>query len=260
VLLTLWAVLVLVVGVTVVARDRLDDGGGGSGQIIGGSSDALSAATTASAIVVPGPGQVRVSGTLSALRLDGAVLQPRLLATPLTITANRGFGNGAELTGVSVGGQPSSIVWDGGRPFALSGAGGIIPDAMTVDLGSDGLRATLGGGAHRLQPGRYRLDTPVAVGTSGIATPRDSVVFDATAGSLLDARGDAGLLLGSDSSRHFLGPGRVDLHGTLDLTDADGARRAPSYLVDAAAYDLTLTPDGSGGWLIDGLIDTRGAP
>lgn len=242
-----------------VASDRLDLGGGGADQIIGGP-DGVVSTTTAPAIVVPGPGQVRVSGALATLRLEGAILQPRLLATPLTITANRGFGNGAELTGVSVDGQPSTIVWDGGRPFVLSGGAGIIPDPLIVDLGPEGLRVTLGRSTHRLEPGTYRLDTPVAVGTSGIATPRDSVVLDASAESLLDARGDAAVMLDPDSPHHFLGPGRVDLQGTFGLTDADGTRQSPSYVVDVAAYDLTITPDGSGGWTIEGLVDSTEPP
>lgn len=257
--LALWAVLVLVIGATVVASDRLDLGGGGADQVIGGP-DGVVTSTTAPTIVVPGPGQVRVSGTLSTLRLDGALLQPRLLATPLTITANRGFGNGAELTGISVDGKPSTIVWDGGRPFALFGGAGIIPDPLIVELGSDGLRVTLGRSAHRLEPGTYRLDTPVGVGTSGIATPRDSVIFDATDESMLAARGDAAVMLSPSSPHRFLGPGRVDLRGFLDLTDADGTRQAPSYEVDVAAYDLTIEPDGSGGWTIEGLVDSSRAP
>lgn len=257
--LAMWSVLIALIGVTVVVADGLDRGGAASDQVIGGPDGTVASTTTAAPVVVPGPGQVRVSGTVSALRLDGAVLDPRSLSTPLTITASRGFGNGAELSGVTVDGKPSTIVWDGGRPFALSGPGGIIPGPVVVEIVPDGLRLTLGGGVHGFAPGTYRLDTPVAVGTSGVATPRDSVVFDASAKSLLDARGDAAITLGAGPPLHLLGPGRVELRGTLALTDAAGTRDATSYLADVAAFDVTISPNDAGGWRVVGLIDTNGA-
>src|SRR3546814_12088322 len=79
----------------------------------------------------------------------------------------------------------------------------------------------LGGGAHALTPGPYQLDTPVAVGTEGIATPRDSVAFTAVEGTLLEARGDASIILG-DGAHRLVGPGRVLIGGALEVTAADG--------------------------------------
>lgn len=258
-LLALWSVLIAILGVTVVVADGLDRGGAGSDQIIGGPDGTVGSTTTSPLVVVPRPGQVHVSGTVTALRLDGAVLDPRTLSTPLIITASRGFGNGAELTDVTVDGQQSTIVWDGGRPFVLSGRGAIVPAPLRLDLVPSGLRLTLGGGTHGLVPGTYRLDTPVAVGTSGVATPRDIVVFDASTESLLDVRGDAAVVLGAGPPLHLLGPGRVELSGTLELTDATGAHEATSYSVEVAAFDLTLSADPGGEWRVVGLIDTNGA-
>lgn len=253
----MWAVLAFTIAVTVVANDRLNAGSNAGDQVVSGPDGNVGSSTTAAGntLVVPGPGQTRVEGTLTALRLEGAVLTPREVPTPLTVVSDRGFGNGGELTGVVVDGKASTIAWDGGRPFVLSSGGALILDPSVADLAPGGLRLTLGGGAHALTPGTYRLDTPVAVGSSGIATPRDSVTFDATSESLFEARGDAGIVFGPDAPRRLLGPGRVQLDGTLDLTDAAGTRTAPTLSVELAAFDLTVTPDGAGVWHIVGLID-----
>lgn len=253
----MWAVLAFTVGVTVVASDRLDLGSRANDQVVSGPDGGVVSTTTlpGDPTVVPGPGQVRVQGTLTALHIEGAVLAPREVPTPLTIVSDRGFGNGGELTGIVVDGKASTIVWDGGRPFVLSSGGAITLDPGVADLVPEGLRLLLGGSAHALAPGTYRLDTPVAVGSSGIATPRDSVVFDASSQSLFEARGDASIVFGPDAPRRLLGPGRVQLEGTLELTNAAGTRTATTLTVELAAFDLTLTPDGAGGWRIAGLVD-----
>jgi hypothetical protein len=263
----MWSILALVVGLTVVIDDRLDHGGGGGGddddddQIVAGPGGTVApgtgepTTTVAPPTVVPGPGQVRVAGRVSAVRLDGAVLEPREVATPLTIVSDRGFGNGGELTGVEIDGEAGSIVWDGGRPFILSSGSALVVGPVAVQAAPEGLRLLLGGSAHALTPGSYRLDTPVAVGSAGIATPRDTVTFVATEHSLFEPRGDAALVVGFDAPRRFTGPGRVQLEGELALTDSTGAHRAASFLSEQAAFDLTFTPTGDGGWLIDGLVD-----
>src|SRR3546814_2676291 len=128
--------------------------------------------------------------------LTGAVLQPREVPTPLTVQSQRGFGNGGQITSVEVEGRASTISWDGGRPLVLSSGGPLVVDPSDVALVGDGMLLVLGGGAHALTPGPYQLDTPVAVGTEGIATPRDSVAFTAVEGTLLEARGDASIILG----------------------------------------------------------------
>jgi len=261
----MWAVLLTVVGLTVVANEQLDLGSGGGDQVVSGPDGTVapgtgdSTTTTAGVEVVPGPGQVRVRGTVTAVHLEGAVLDPRTVPVPLTIVSDRGFGNGGELTGVEVDGQPSSIVWDGGRPFVLSSGEALILDPVVLDLVPEGLRLVLGGGVHGLATGTYRLDTPTAVGTAGIATPRDSVTFTAGPDARFEARGDAALVLGRDGARRVTGPGAVRVEGTLELTDAAGTRAATSHAVDLAAYDLTLTPAPDGGWTIDGLTDADGA-
>lgn len=259
----MWAILALVVGLTVVIDDRLDLGGGAGDQVVsqpdgtvapGGASTTTTAGGDPTA--VPGPGQVHVRGTITAIHLVGAVLDPREVPVPLTIVAEAGFGNGGELTGVLVDGAPSTVVWDGGRPFVLSVGGALVLDPVDVDLVPEGLRLLLGGGTHGLVAGSYHLDTPVAVGSEGIATPHDTVDFEATAESRFEARGNAALVLGPSSPRRLLGPGRVHLEGALERTDAAGTTTATSFDVDAAAFDLTFAPVTGGGWSVDGLVVT----
>jgi hypothetical protein len=266
--LGMWSILAVVVGLTVVVNDRLDlrrDGGSDGDQIVTGPAGTGTAGTGAPAVsepppaVVPGPDQVRVSGRVSAVRLDGAVLDPREVATPLTIVSDRGFGNGGELTGVEIDGKASSVVWDGGRPFVLSSGGPLVVGPVTVEVVPEGLRLLLGGSAHALSPGPYRLDTPVAVGSAGIATPRDTVTFVATGRSLFEPHGDAALVVGFDAPRRFTGPGRIHLEGELTLTDGAGAHPATAFLSEQAGFDLRLSPTGDGGWLIDGLVDESAA-
>lgn len=263
--LGMWATLLVVIGLTVVVDDRLDLGGEGDDQVVSapdGTTGPGAGDTTTSAgdpEVVPGPGQVRVRGIVTAVHIEGAVLDPRDVPVPVTVLSDRGFGNGGELTGVEVDGEASSIVWDGGRPLVLSSGEALVLDPVVLDLTPDGLRLTLGGGVHGLTPGTYRLDTPVAVGTAGIATPRDSVTFTAGPEARFEARGDAALVLGPTGPRRVTGPGSVRLEGTLEVTDAAGARAATSHAVDLAAFDLILTPAPGGGWSIDGLIDSTGA-
>lgn len=251
----MWTALALAVGITLIASGQLDDGRAAGDQVVGGGTTGSPSATD-----VPGPGQVRVQGTVTVALLTDAVPAPRVVSTPLTVMSDRGFGNGGQVTGVEIGDETSEIVWDGGRPFELSGAGGITIDPVTAELVPDGIRLVLGGATHRFVPGTYRLDTPVAVGTSGVATPRDSVSFDASDRTLLSAKGDASLLLDPKVSHQLRGPGRVHLEGVLELTDAAGTRSTTSLTVDRAAFELTFSPDGAGGWTVAGLVDASNRP
>lgn len=236
-----------VVGATVLIYDQLDIGGDGGDQVVSG----------------PGPfpesngttGEAEIHGTVTTVLISDAVLQPRDLPTPLTITSERGFGNGGEITSVEVDGRPSTIVWDGGRPFTLVSGGALLLDPVNVALVPAGLQAVLGQGNHALSPGTYQLDTPVAVGQEGIATPHDSVTFVAGEDTLFEARGDASVIFGPEVPRRFVGPGKLLLSGTIEVTDADGTRTETTITTEVAAFDLTFTPDGNGGWTVDGIFD-----
>ncbi len=251
-----------VVGLTVLIYDQLDVGGDGGDQIVSGpgtgsegEGTTIPSDTEPEPELVPGPGQVILHGSVTAVFIVDAVLQPRDIPTPLTIASERGFGNGGEVTSVEIDGQPSTIVWDGGRPFTLSSGGSLLLDPVDLALVPGGLVAVLGRGNHALTPGTYQLDTPVAVGQEGIATPHDSVTFVAGEGSLFEARGDASVVFGPDAPRRFIGPGKVLLSGTFEVTDADGTHPETTIATEVAAFDLTFTPDGNGGWTVDGIVD-----
>ena len=248
-------------GVTYLASERLDLGGDGGDQVVSGPDGTVApgtgdttTTTGPTGSVVPAPGQTQVTGVVTVVGIDDAVLDPRNVPTPLTVVSDRGFGNGGELTGVTVDGQPASVVWDGGRPFVLVSGGGLELDPVRVDLTPEGLRLTLGGGAHAVQPGSYELDAPVAVGTAGVASARDGVAFTADGSSLFEAKGDAGLVLTGDAPRRFLGPGTVRLEGTLEITDADGTRTVSTIEATSAAFELTLTPVAGGGWSVTATL------
>lgn len=255
--LSMTVILAVTVGLTVLISERLDAGGDGGDQVIGGADGSITPgaeSTTTSGPPVPPAGQVRVTGNLTAVHLDGAVLDPREVATPFTVVSDRGFGNGGELTGVEVEGTEVSIVWDGGRPFVLSSGGAMVLDPVTVDLAPEGVRLALAGAVQGFTPGTYQLDTPVAVGTSGVAGGREAVTFDAGDRSTFAAKGDAALFLGPIKPRHLLGPGTVHLEGTLELTGAGGARPAATLDAATGAFDITLTPVAGGGWTITATL------
>ncbi|MGH9276129.1 MAG: hypothetical protein ACRDZU_15915 [Acidimicrobiales bacterium] len=256
--LTMSVALAAVVGLTVLVHDQLDVGGDGGDQIVSGPGTVP--AGTDGDVLVPGPGQVQVPGAVTAVLIADAVLDPREVPTPLAITSERGFGNGGEVTTVKVDGESSTIVWDGGRPFSLSSGGALLLDPVDLALTPAGLQAVLGRGNHALTPGTYQLDTPVAVGHEGIATPRDAVTFEAVEGTLFEARGDASVVFGPDAPRRFVGPGKVLLGGTFEVTDAGGTHAETALQTGTAAFDLTFTPDGAGGWTVDGIVDQATAP
>jgi hypothetical protein len=250
--LGLSAILLLVVGVTVAVSDGLggDDGDRGSGA--GGGTT-----TTAGSQVLDGEGAIEVAGKVTVVHLEGAVLDPRQVRTPLTISSDRGFGNGGELTGVSVAGKPSSVVWDGGRPFVLSSGPGLRFDPGIVDLVDGKVTLGLQGGVATVLAGGYQLDTPVAVGGSGIATPRESVAFTAGAGARFEAHGDAALELPGDAQHSFTGPGLVHLEGRLEVTTENREQDATTLDLANGPYELTLSPTEGGGWTISGRVQSK---
>lgn len=257
--LSMTAVLVLAAAATVLVYDRLGAGSGAADQRVGsvdGPDDGASTTSTSLGRDEPGlpPGQLTVRGAVTAVHLEGAVLEPRAVATPLTIVADRGLGNGGEVTGVLVEGRPASVVWDGGRPFVLASGGALVLDPVVVDLVPEGLRLALADARHGFTPGTYRLDTPVAVGSAGVAAARDSVTFEAVDSSTFGGAGDAALVLGPDRARRLLGPGRMRLEGSFEVTDADGTRAVSTVDGADVAFDLTLTPLEGGGWTVRGTV------
>ena len=251
------SILAAAAALTVLATvgiGRLDDGGD---QVVGRPPDATASTRPTSpptSAEVPA-GAAQVSGTVTALHLELAVPEPRSVPSPFTITANRGFGNGGTLTGVTVDGTVATIEWDAGRPFVIASGGELVLDPVRMDLTPEGVRLNLADGVHGFAPGTYHLETPVAVGTSGVAHPRETVVFQATAETRFEPRGDAALYLEPGRVHHLRGPGVVHLEGTLDLADASGTRAVTRLDAAEGPFEIALTPlGGDGGWRIDARL------
>ena len=206
-------------------------------------------------------GRCRSAARSRRVHLDGAVLDPREVATPLTITADRGFGNGGRITGVLVDGTPATIEWDAGRPFVLSSGGALVLDPVRMDLAPEGLRLSLADGVHAVRRrARYQLDTPVAVGTSGVAGARESVAFEADDGATLRGRGATRRSSSTaDQPRRLLGPGRRPPRGHPRAhRRLRHARRSRVSTPPTGAFDLTLTPAPGGGWTVEGRLGGDG--
>jgi hypothetical protein len=259
-LVAAWAVAAIGLGAVIV--EGQDDATDGSDQVLdrpdatgAPASPADQGEVTDDPVIRPASGQVRISGTVTVLRLEGALLEPRLVPTPLTVVSDRGFGNGGEITGAQVARRDSEIVWDGGRPFVLSSGPGLVLDPVSVELVPEGLRLLLGGGVHGLEAGEYRLNTPVAVGSGGLATAHDALTFLAGPDTLFAASGDTALVLGPAGPHRFLGPGGIHLEGDLEVLDDRGRSAQSTFDIGEGAFDLVLTPGAAGGWTVTGICD-----
>jgi hypothetical protein len=251
--LTLASIVLLVVAGTVVIHDKLSDDDSTTATTLPGDTTI----TTSGA-----PGATLVAGRVTVVHLTGAVLDPRVLAAPFTMTATRGFGNGAQLPNVRVNGAISNVSWDAGRPFVLSSGPGVELDPSTVDLTPSGFRLLVGDTAASFLSGTYQLDTPVAVGgASTTPTEKDAVTFDVRDGdgAQLQPTGDANIVLApSRGAVHLKGPGRVHLEGSFTVT-VDGKRRsARSVDLRTGPYELVFTPASGGGWIVAGEVQPQG--
>jgi hypothetical protein len=221
-----------------VARST-DDGG-----VVGGDG-----ATTETTLRPLADDQVEVTGVATGITVERVHVER--IDTPLQVTTEAGPGvGGATLFDVEVDGQPSTIEWDGGRPFDLQGAGlGILPQTVNVFAAPTAITFGIPDGAvNGLAPGSYGLATPVAVGAAGLARPLDSVGFAATVESTVVFRGGATT---STLPRQmtFEGPGHVLLQGALHVRNGDDTTvDSPTVELPDGPFELTFTPrpDGSG--------------
>jgi hypothetical protein len=207
-----------------------------------GDDPAIEAPTDADGATVLRADQIEVTGLATAITVEGSTLD--LVATPLTVT-----GGQATIHDVEVDGELVEVVWDGGRPFVLEGAGGLIPQA--VNLFAEPNVITVGfvdEVVNEIEPGSYGLETPVAIGREGVAIARDAVPFSATVESTVVFRGGATTsMLPRELS--FESDGRVILAGGFEVRRPDGTTAAAAGVeLPEGSYRLTATPrpDGTG--------------
>jgi hypothetical protein len=193
---------------------------------------------------VPAPGQAFVTGTVDKLTAEGAQGAPSLISAPFTLTAlERGAGK-ATIENALVAGRRTSIVWSGGTPLPITGTGGQLDlGGSKVDVDATGATWTVDGGARQLKIGTYRAGAPVAVGTTGVATSRDSVEFTADARTVISATG--GVVIKVAPSRlELTGPGKVTATGQLQIRDQASKKPAAGFRFGEGPYTVTLNPEG----------------
>lgn len=231
---------------------RVSDRTGGEGATGGQAGSTLDAGDGGSGGERrPGPGQVRVTGTVTDLVVENAALAP--LPFPLTLQATeRGVGR-ATIQPATIDGRPGAVVvWDSGTPLPIDGPGALDLDGPALVVVTDGqLRVGLDGPARAFPPGTFRLGATVAVGRSGLAQPRDGVQL-ATDGTLLQTTG--GVFIALTGPLRVEGPSALTVRGPLMMERPDGE------VVDIHGLDLRggplvaqLTPTGEG-WHIDALL------
>ena len=189
-------------------------------------------------VVVLPEGQAEVTGTLTRLEAVDALGPP--LDVPLSFTAGS-----AVIDDALVDGRRVTIGWEGGRPFRLSG-GALDLGPSRVTVAADGTATwTVDDGPRLLLPATYRLDAPVAVGTTGLARPVDGVTFIADDETVLDLTGTGPLTVPPRPLR-LTGPGSLTLDGTFEVATRDGTRPAGHVEFGPGPFEVALTPqDGT---------------
>jgi hypothetical protein len=225
-------------GITVALHHRATSGGAPQPVRVGRATT-----TSVPVDIVPAPGQTFVSGTVTSLSADNA--NGPALTPPFTITIPvRGAGS-ADLTGVSVGGKAVEIFWYGGQPLPVSGTGQLAVDGGAVTVDVSGITWTLDGAVRSLAPGHYRLGAPVAVGSGGLATPYQSIAFDAGAGATVQTTGKARVHL-APAAVHLTGPGSITLQGNLQAQTPSGTKPVRQVTFGPGSFSIDLTPVAGG--------------
>jgi len=200
--------------------------------------------------VVPGEGQAFVTGTVTEITAEAAQVRP--LVTPFTVTpVERGIGR-ASIEKALMGGRRVTITWDGGTPLPISGSGELVIGSTRVVVKGDGLTYSLDGAVRSFKPGTYTLGATVAVGTSGIGTPRDGVSFQADDQTVFVSNGPVVVRKGPEKV-DLLGPGKLTVSGTLSVQFPDRSEDARSAAFGGGAYRVTVDP-GPNGLSVDAIF------
>lgn len=230
------AALVLVCDLAVVGVHYLND----HTTLVAGKPKTVQTETTEVA-VVPAAGQAFVTGTLDRLAADNAQVEP--LATPLTITGERGVAN-ITIDKALVGGKRVTINWNGGTPMPISGGGALDLGATHVEVSGDGIVYSLDGAARTFAAGTYSIGTSVGVGATGIATPQDRVTFTADAQTVLTSKGNP--VIKTDVGKvDLLGPGKLRASGKLKVQYPDRSVSSSLVTFGDGPYRVTVDTEGS---------------
>jgi hypothetical protein len=189
----------------------------------------------------PAPGQAFVKGTITKLTAENAQSAP--LNAPFTLTALDRGNSKATIENALVDGRRTSIVWGGGTPLPISGTGGTIDlSGAKVDIDASGAATwQVDGGPRALKPGTYRAGASVAVGTTGVATPRDAVSFTADARTMISSQGGVAIKVAA-ARLELKGPGKVTATGQLQIRDENSLKPASGMQFGEGPYTVTLNP------------------
>lgn len=206
-----------------------------------GGGTSVVATTPTTVRVRPAPGQAFVSGTAQHVVADDAQAPP--VPSPFTLTAvDRGVGK-ATIENALVGGKRTTIAWGGGTPLPLSAPGGGIElSGATVEVDGTGITWKLSGTARHLLPGEYQAGAPVATGASGLASPKDGVVFTADDRTIVNTAGGEVVIKLPAQRLDITGPGNVAAAGTFTVVDPDATRQATSIQFGMGPYQAALDP------------------
>jgi hypothetical protein len=187
---------------------------------------------------------VFVSGDVAHFMADDAQITAAL-AAPFTLTAlERGTGN-ATIENALVDGKRSTISWGTGTPLPITGTGGLDLGPVHVDVDGTGVTWGLDGATRTFLPGTYHAGAPVAVGSGGIAAPRDAVDFTADSQTVLTSRGGVVVHL-TPRPVELTGPGRISVSGRLRVQTSKGHRTAAAVTFGPGPFKVTLAPGSSG--------------
>ena len=245
---------VAVTGALVVGRGPAASGAPGSGRVAAGRTGAATPPSS-SPVAPPAPavpaGRTVVTGTVTSATAQDATGPP--LSTPLEITVPvRGRG-GATFYNVVVGGQPSTVVWNGGVPLGLIGHGALVAGRVDVSVDSSGSTWALDGAERIVAAGTYHAAAPVAVGQSGLARPQDSADFTAGRGAVVVTTGGA-TVHRDPGALHLVGPGALGLVGSLQVRTGSGTTTARRVVLAHGSFAVDLVP-GPGGIAVQATLE-----
>lgn len=208
--------------------------------------------TTEGVDIVPGDGQAFVTGTLQTIVGDD--VQAPKIPPPFTLTvADRGGGTKAEITGGTVNGKATAVLWDGGRPLPIRGTGALDLGPAHVEIQPTKITWSLDGRLRALDPGTYQLEAAVALGSTGLAVPAESatVVVGSAPAALHTFKGVTLTLPVAPLTLD--GPGRLTLTGDLRVQTPTSTRPAHTVTFGPGPFELQISPT-QGGWHIDKIV------